>query len=246
MLHDRLRATSAPGWPFRGAMTGLGKSRVTELARLVRTPTTPLMKFVAGAARFPGVLLSRGPLRACCYRSGSAAAARAGLPIRLRHSPRRSSACAAARPGPPGDLDHGVRGFNGDREHRQPPRPAQAPPHAMTIPTTVEASLYRGVSVALKKGADRARWRSRRRAAGVGVPAAAGALVPGSRNTPSLCSRWMFCCMFCCCFVAPRPGSALPCPGPTPPARSQQRSSTRPGPADGARRPSARPRQRPG
>jgi hypothetical protein len=30
----------------------------------------------AGAARFPGVLLSRGPLRACCYRSGSAAAAR--------------------------------------------------------------------------------------------------------------------------------------------------------------------------
>ena len=47
------------------------------------------------------------------------------------------------------------------------------------------------------------------------------------------------------CSLAPRPGSALPCPGPTPPARSQQRSSTRPGPAAGARRPSARPRQRP-
>jgi hypothetical protein len=30
----------------------------------------------AGAARFPGVLLSRWPLRACCYRSGSADAAR--------------------------------------------------------------------------------------------------------------------------------------------------------------------------
>ena len=60
----------------------------------------------------------------------------------------------------------------------------------------MEASLYWGVSVALKKGADRDRWRSRRRAAGVGVPAAAGALGPGSGNTPSLCSRWMFCCMF--------------------------------------------------
>jgi hypothetical protein len=41
----------------------------------------------------------------------------------------------------------------------------------------VEASLYRGVSVALKKGAYRDRWR----AAGVCVPTAAGALVPGLR-----------------------------------------------------------------
>ena len=45
---------------------------------------------------------------------------------------------------------------------------------------------------------------------------------------------------------APRPRSALPCQGPTPPARSQQRLPTLPGPAAGARRPSARPRQRPG
>jgi hypothetical protein len=40
----------------------------------------------------------------------------------------------------------------------------------------VEASLYWGVSVALNKGAARDRWRSRRRAAGAGVPAAAGGL----------------------------------------------------------------------
>ena len=36
-----------------------------------------------------------------------------------------------------------------------------------------------------------------RRAAGVCVRAAAGALVPGSGNTPSRCSRWMFCSMVC-------------------------------------------------
>jgi hypothetical protein len=82
-------------------------------------------------------------------------------------------------------------------------RRGQRRPHhtPMTIPTTVKASLYRGVSVALKKAAYRDRWRekwrSRRRAAGPGVPAAGGAVGPGSRNTPSLCSRWMFCSMFC-------------------------------------------------
>jgi hypothetical protein len=37
-------------------------------------------------------------------------------------------------PGHPGDSDHGVLGFAGDREHRQPPRPAQAPPHAEDHP----------------------------------------------------------------------------------------------------------------
>jgi hypothetical protein len=41
--------------------------------------------------------------------------------------------------------------------------------------------------MAPKKGA----YRDRRRAAGVCVPAAAGALGPGLRNTPSLCSRWI-------------------------------------------------------
>ena len=66
----------------------------------------------------------------------------------------------------------------------------------MTIPATVEASLYWGVSVYLKTGATRDRWRSRRRAAGVGVRAAAGAVVPGLGNAPSRRSRWMFCSMF--------------------------------------------------
>jgi HAD superfamily hydrolase (TIGR01509 family) len=58
-------------------------------------------------------------------------------------------------------------------------RPHHTP---MTIPATGEANLYWGVSAALKKGAVRARWRSRRQAAGAGVPAAAGAWGPGSRN----------------------------------------------------------------
>jgi two-component system OmpR family sensor kinase len=37
-------------------------------------------------------------------------------------------------PGHPGDMDHGALGFDGDREHRQPPRVAQAPPHAENHP----------------------------------------------------------------------------------------------------------------
>ena len=45
-------------------------------------------------------------------------------------------------PGHPGDIEHGVLGFAGDREHRQPP---------------VDASLYWGVPAALNKGAARAR-----------------------------------------------------------------------------------------
>ena len=154
----------------------------------------------AGAARFPGVLLSRGPLLACCYRSGSAAAARSRAtdPAMTRAHPaailglRRCTARATQ--------GTWITAFGASTaiastvSRRGQRRPHHTP---RTIPATVEASLYWGVSVALKKGADRARWRSRRRAAGVGVRAAAGAVVPGLRNTPSLCSRWMFCCMFC-------------------------------------------------
>jgi len=124
----------------------------------------------------------------------------AGLPIRLRPGPtrRRSSACAAARPGPP--RGHGSRRSGLRRRSRAPSAAA-----ASAGPTTRRGPSPRqwkqactgGVSVARKKGAYRDRWRDRRRAAGVGVRAAAGALGPGSRNTPSLCSRWMFCCMFC-------------------------------------------------
>ena len=48
-----------------------------------------IKRFVAGAARFPGVLLPRRPLRACCYRSGSADAARsrATAPATTRAEP---------------------------------------------------------------------------------------------------------------------------------------------------------------
>ena len=56
-----------------------GTVSVTALpARIPRSPAAdgPDCTVCTGAARFPGVLLSRGPLRACCYRSGSAAAAR--------------------------------------------------------------------------------------------------------------------------------------------------------------------------
>ena len=48
------------------------------------------------------------------------------------------------------------------------------------------------------------------------------------------------------CSLPSRPGSALRCPGPTPPARSRRRLPTLPGPAAGGWRPSARPRRRPG
>ena len=143
----------------------------------------------AGAARFPGVLLPRGPLRACCYRRGSADAARSRAtdPAATRAHPaailglRRCTARATQGTwitafGASTAIASTVSRRGWRRPHHTP----------MTIPTTVEASLYWGVSVALKKGADRARWRSRRRAAGVGVRAAAGALGPGSRNRPSL------------------------------------------------------------
>jgi hypothetical protein len=59
----------------------------------------------AGAARFPGAFLSRWPLRACCYRRGSADAARsrASDPAATRAEPsailglRRCTARAARR-----------------------------------------------------------------------------------------------------------------------------------------------------
>jgi hypothetical protein len=60
----------------------------------------------------------------------------AGLPIRLRSGliRRLSSACAAARPGPPAGRYTRRSGFRGDREHRQPPRVAQAPRHVDDYP----------------------------------------------------------------------------------------------------------------
>ena len=56
----------------------------------------------------------------------------AGLPIRLRPGLTGGHPRPAPLHGPghPQDAIHDVRGFHGDREHRQPPRVAQAPRHA--------------------------------------------------------------------------------------------------------------------
>ena len=43
------------------------------------------------------------------------------------------------------ESEHGVRGFAGDREHRQPPRPAQAPPHADDHPHDSDSRFEQGV-----------------------------------------------------------------------------------------------------
>jgi len=198
---------------------------------------------------FPGVLLLRWLLRACCYRRGSAAAARS-----------RATDAAMTRAHPVAILGlrrctaRAIQGtwitaFGASTaiastvSRRGQRRPHHTP---MTIPTAVKASLYRGVFVALKR---------RRTAIGGALGGAPGgglwvsasgrqpgprcqARAPGPPFAAAACSVP--------CSVAPQPGSALPCRGPRPPARSQQRSSRRPGPAVGARRPSARPRQRPG
>jgi hypothetical protein len=87
---------------------------------------------------------------------------------------------------------------------------AQAPPHADDHPHDSGSKLVLGVFVALKKGADRDRRCSRRRAAGFGVRAAAGPLCQARATPPPLAAAG--CSV--ACSVAPRPGSALPCPGP--------------------------------
>ena len=101
----------------------------------------------AGAARFPGVLLSRGPLRACCYRRGSAAAARSRAtdPAATRAHPaailglRRCTARATQ--------GTWITAFGASTaiastvSRRGQRRPHHTP---RTIPTTVEASLYWG------------------------------------------------------------------------------------------------------
>ena len=70
----------------------------------------------------------------------------AGLPIRLRPglTRRPSSACAAARPGAPAEQRTRRSGLRRRSRHRQPPRVAQAPPHAEDHPMTSKARPYRG------------------------------------------------------------------------------------------------------
>ena len=47
-------------------------------------------------------------------------------------------------PGRHQDIEPGVRGYDGDREHRRPPRPAQAPPHADDHPHDGESKPVLG------------------------------------------------------------------------------------------------------
>ena len=202
------------------------------------------MKRFAGRCRgFPGVLLSRGPLRPavtgavsrCCpqpgYRSGCDQGPPGGDP---RPAPLHG-------PGHPGDIEHdgidslviastaAAAGGAGPTTRRGP------------SPRQWKQACTRGVSVALKRGRT-----------ALGGALGGGPRVSASGRQPG---PW--------CQAAQHPLPLQPLdvllhvlsrlgrgrasvPGPRPPARSQQRSSTRPGPAAGARRPSARPRQRPG
>ena len=124
---------------------------------------------------FPGVLLPRWPLRACCYRRGSADAARSRAtdPATARADPaavlglRRCTARATRRtPNTAAGASLAIASTVSRRGWRRPDRTP------MTIPTTEKATSYRD------------RWR----AVSVCVPAAAGALVPGLRSR-SLCCR---------------------------------------------------------
>jgi hypothetical protein len=165
---------------------------------------------------FPGVLLSRWPLRACCYRRGSAAAARS-----------RATDPAASRAEPAAIL--GLRRCTARAARR-----------------TLYAAF--GASVAIASTVSRRGWR-RRHGTPMTIPAtgrqgrargstaiAGGPWVFPSRREPGpvcqACASGQFAAG---CSLAPRPRSALPCQGPTPPARSQQRLSTLPGPAAGGR-----------
>ena len=183
---------------------------------------------------FPGVLLPRWPLRACCHRRGSADAARSRAtdPAATRAHPAAilGLRCCTAR----ATQGTWITAFGASTAIASTvSRRGQRTPHhtPMTIPTTVEASLYRGVSAALKKAVYRDRWRSRRRAAGVGVLAAAGALRPGLRTRPP------FAAAGCSvpCSVAPRPRSALraQAPGHQPVASSARPRGQGPPPAPG-------------
>ena len=131
------------------------------------------------------------------------------LPIRLRPGPSRrpSSACAAARPGPTAGRYTRRSGFHGDRERRQPPRVARRHGTSMTIHATGETRPYRRISA---------------------IPGGCGCFRPGGSR--GLCARLAHQVKKLPEVFCTSAGSALPCQGPTPPARSQQRLPTLPGP----------------
>ena len=145
--------------------------------------------------RFPGLLLSRWPLRACCYRRGSADAARSRAtdPAATRAEPaailglRRCTARAARRTlntafGASVAIASTVSRRGWRRRHGTP----------MTIHATGETSSHRRKN------------RDIRRAAGVSVPAVAGACVPGLRIR-SICCRMFSCTSAAVGASVPRP-----------------------------------------
>jgi hypothetical protein len=152
--------------------------------------------------RFPGVLLSRWPLRACCYRRGSADAARSRAtdPAATRAEPaailglRRCTARAARRTpytafGASMATASTVSRRGWRRRHDT----------SMTIHATGETSSYRRKN------------RDSRRAAGVSVPAVAGACVPGLRIR-SICCRKFSCTWAGVGASVPRPHATSPLP----------------------------------
>ena len=191
---------------------------ITVLLQMLYERPSAISRCSAIAVAATGLLLPEGFSRCCPqpgYRSGCDQGRAGGDP---RPAPLHG-------PGRPRNAVHDVRGFRGDREHRQPPRVAQAPRHADDHRHDRGNKLAAGGRTAISGGPQV--FPSRREPGPVCQACASGPIAAGSS-------------------LAPRPRSALPCQGPTPPARSQQRLPTRPGPAAGARRPSARPRRRPG
>jgi hypothetical protein len=171
--------------------------------------------------RFPGVLLSRWPLRACHYRRGSADAARSRAtdPAAIRAEPtailglRRCTARAARRTF---KATFGASLATASTVIRRGWRRRHGTP--MTIHATGETRP------------NHRKNRDGRRAAGVSVAAVAGAPEASLRTDPFAAHPTRPGPR---CSPAPRPRLALPRQGPTPPARSQQRLPTPPGPAAG-------------
>ena len=169
--------------------------------------------------RFPGVLLSRWPLRACYYRRGSADAARSRAtdPAATRAEPtailglRRCTARAARRTpnttfGASAAIASTVSRRGWRRRHGTP----------MTIHATGETRSIRTVR----------KNRDSRRAAGVSVPAVAWASVPSLRIR-SLCCRRKFSCTSATVGASvPRPHATSP--KPAAPAHSARARCRRP------------------
>ena len=159
---------------------------------------------------FPGVLLPRWPLRACCYRSGSADAARSratdAAATRAHPAAILGLRCCTARASQGTWITaFGASTAIASTVSRRGQRMARHTPR--TIPTTVKASLYSGVFAALKKAVYRdtwrSKWRSRRRPAGPASGRQPGPWCPACPAPPPFAAARNSAARS----VAPRPGS---------------------------------------